>query len=198
MDGGRPIGLGWMAADWSNSPNVSGYSMALGSNMIVNVQGSPDGKWYKLATIIGNPSQVTSKIMYLDLYVVQEGDEFTDRDGNVLDYVKPGNLLRLTYSRTDAYDCDPANLRFAYFPRPVAELDEETGKIQPVCPHYDALMEAMTSQPSKDIELATFGFTDASSLTKDERYDLQVSHISDIQMHTSAATPPHGDAIEFE
>ncbi len=199
VKGGRSIGLGWMGGDWTNSPNVLGKNMTDATqDFFVNVQASPDEKWFKLAIIQSDPADPKAGVGWLDIYIVQEGDEFTDRDGNVLDYVKPGDMLRLTYGRIDPYDCEPEHLIFAYFPRTVAIIDEENGKITSNCPHYDALVETATSQPPEDAELATFGFTDASSMTLEERFDFQSSYVSDIQMFSSAATPPYGEDIEFE
>lgn len=193
---GRPIGLGWMQTDWTNSPNDMGIKQANGSGFI-NVQQSPDKKWIKLAGILphlGHPSSADSMVIWLDIYVVQEGEVYTDRDGNVLDYVKPGDLFRFNGDQINPYTCNEDT--FYYFPRTVAVLDEETGKITPECPHYEALIDNATGQPSKDLERKTFGFTNASELSREERWDFQVSYLSDIQMYSSAATPPLGDDIE--
>ena len=131
------------------------------------------------------------------MYIVQDGDVFTDRDDNVLTYLQPGDIIRTTYDKkTHPYDCSPEKFELMYSPCPVAVLDEETGKITPNCPDYEALIENAIGQPSKKLELKTFGFTDASELTQEERWDFQTSYISDIQMYSSSATPPFGDAIE--
>jgi hypothetical protein len=196
--GGRSVGLTYMGSDWTNAPNHWGHVMAgFSDGVLFNWQASPDGRWIKFAGLTGgDPSDPEGTVDWFDMYVVQEGDVFTDREGGVLTDVVPGDIVRYTFGKVDPYDCDPDNYRFQYFARKVALLDEATGKITPNSPHYERLLEFVAAQPPAELHLKTMGFTNAASMTQEERWDFQVTHLSRYQQYASAPTPPHGDDIE--
>lgn len=188
-----------MNYDWTNDPNALGMGFAFAStNMFINFQVSPDGKWIKLYVILGDPSDAENdECLWLTMYVVQEGDEFTDKDGNILTDVKPGDIYRTTYEgKKDPYECDHSKIMFAYITRKVAVIDETTGEITVNSPYYEKLVESATSDPPQEIVDATEGLTNDSSMTTEEKWDFQVKYISNTQRYLSSPVPPSGDVIE--
>lgn len=193
---GRAVGLSDMQTDWTNSPNAIGAMFSQGAWWI-NFQVSPDGKWIKLFVIKGDATDAKSEGTWLTMYVVQEGDEFTDRDDNILTDVNPGDIYRVTFEdKSDPYECDHEKIVFSYITRKVAVFDEETGEVKVNSPYYERLVECATSEPPKEIVDATDGLTNDSSLTTEERWDIQVKYISNSQKYNTAPAPPPVDLIE--
>ena len=186
-----------MRYDWTNSPNSFGFTMAdYSKDSFVTFQVSPDGKWIKLF-ITAVPGDTEAEGLWLTMYVVQEGDEFTDKDGNILTDVKPGDIYRTTYEgRHDPYECDQTKIMFSYIARKVAVIDEKTGEITVNSPYYEKLVESATIEPPQDIVDATEGLTNDSSMTIEERWDFQVKYLCNTQKYLSSPAPPSGDVIE--
>ncbi len=197
---GRVVGLCDMRYDWTNSPNALGAKFTQGielNKQFINFQVSPDGKWIKLFVIRNDPSDAESVGSWLTMYVVQEGDVFTDKDDNILTDVNPGDVYRVTFKgRSDPYECDHKKLIFTYITRKVAVFDEETGDVKVNSPYFEKLVESATSEPPKEIVDATEGLTNDSSMTTEEKWDFQVKYISNSQKYLSAPVPPSGDVIE--
>jgi len=76
-----------------------------------------------------------------------------------------------------------------YAPRKVAVYNEETEKVEKYSPNYEALMVKVATKPPE-------GFTSFEYMTRQERYDLVTSIVSDKQIYRSASSPPSGDEIE--
>lgn len=186
---GRVVALGCMATDWTNDPTKYG---AVGAQVpsFATLQQSPCKKYYQFGLVmVDNEMKVKfAKLTAMKIYIVQEGDKFVDRFGQPVSYITPGSLLRLNWG-TDPYDCSPANLTLMYSPRKVAEYNEESGKIEKYSPNYEALMVKVATNPPE-------GLTSFEYMTKQERYDLVTSIVSDKQIYRSASTPPTGDVIE--
>ena len=131
------------------------------------------------------------------MYVVQEDDEFVDTDGNPITDMNPGDIIRVTYEgRNDPYECDHSKIVFSYRAKVVAMIDEETGEITTNSPHYETLLECATREVPQETKDATKNLTDPSSLSPEERWDMQVKYISNLQKYYSSPTPPTGDCIE--
>lgn len=189
---GRVTGLFLTGTDYTGATHETAFALAESKfkNQFVNFQVSPDGKWVKLFNIPADPNDTEIDSAWFDMYIVQEGDVFTDMDGNVLDWVKAGDIYRLTVEgRMDPYKCYD-NHRYSYFMRIVATIDEETGVITPEYPHYDALIEAVTSEPPKELKEATNEWTDSSSMTQQEKFDLLTDYEPDRQMYLTSPLPP--------
>jgi hypothetical protein len=193
VKGGRVVALGILGNDFTNDATCFGFAFSL-NKRYVTIQTSPDGKWIQLCTF-ANPNDVNEECKYLYIYVVQEGDVFKDTDGNVIEYVQPGDIMRCTWGDLlDPYECNNNNLKFSYFPRRVAKLDETTGDVVRVSPHFDDLYASATSDPGKCCE--TCCYTCAPCMSGPERWDFQVENVSDLQVWASAPTPPTADKIE--
>ena len=188
---GRVIGVGSMSTDWSNDPTVYG---TIGANIrsFFTLQESPCKKWYVFGLFLVDEEWKVIRNMGLQtmkMYVVQEGDEFIDRFGKKVEYLTPGSIVRMNHGSTDPYDLAPANMTLQYALRKIAKYNESNGKIEPVSPGYDALMKKVANEPPE-------GFTTFKYLTRQERYDLVTSIVSDRQLYRSALPPPFGDEIE--
>ena len=201
---GRSVGLGSMRLDWTNSPNAFGQQVLAKStkDSFLNFQVSPDGKWIKAfvtgGNISGDPSDPESLGFWLDMYIVQEGDEFVDRNGVIMADVEPGDIYRITFNdgSGDPYVCGDSNILLTSFARKVATLDEETGDVAIHSPHYENMVKCALRVPSKEMLDLTQDLTDSSLLDSEEKWDFQVTHISDTQIYSSAPTPPFGADIE--
>jgi len=194
-DEGRVVALGTFLYDWTNDPTCFGCVFSIAQkNIFANVQVSPDEKWILLSTF-SDPTKIEGEVNYLYIYVVQEGDVFKTPDGKVLDHVKPGDLVRLTWGDgSDPYICDNDNLKYMYFPRAVATFDENNGVVVKNDEHYGDLLARATNESDKCCE--TCCYTCACCLSQKDRFDLQVNNISDLQTFASAPVPPTMDAID--
>jgi len=193
-DEGRVVGLGNLRYDWTNDPTCFGYGFSIGNaNRFAAVQTSPDGMWMILATF-SDPGQ-KSKVNYLHMYVVQDGDVFKTPDGNVLDHVKPGDLVRISWGDgSDPYECDNDNLKYHYFPRVVATLDETKGIVTRNDEHYSDLLTNATSEA--DMCCETCCYTCTCCWSAEGRFDFQVNHISDLQIFETSPDPPTLETID--
>ena len=195
---GRVIGLVDYTDDWSMAPNSFGLyiSEVATVNTFLNFQVSPDGKWFKVFLLASNdPNDPEASGQYIDFYVVQEGDVFTDRFGNVLDWVKPGDMYRIEWGDTyDPYECKVVT--YTYFPRVVATYDEETGNVTTVPRNYDDLVTAVTAEVPAEIVAQTNNFTTSENMTTPEKFWLLTDYEPDRQMYLSAPEPPYGAIIE--
>ena len=93
---GRSVGLTSIETDWTTAQTKKGKELEeFVENGFINWQVSPNGKYIKLARLFkqrfGAPFE-GSKVLWLDMYIVQEGGEFTDGNGNVLHDVCVCNL----------------------------------------------------------------------------------------------------------
>jgi hypothetical protein len=193
---GRVVGLGHLRDDWTNDTSCFGLFFATGQNSkYATVQVSPDKKWILLNTF-SNPDDETKKCNCLYFYVVQEEDEFTTPDGKVIDYLKPGDLVRVTWNRKDAYECDNELLSYMYYPRVVATLDEEKGTVDLDEENYADLLEKATNKPGCGMCVQTCCFTCSCFMSPEERFDFNHTNLSDMQILNSGTTPPEGEAIE--
>lgn len=190
---GRVIAVGCTPSDWTNDPTLYG---SFGANFVsfMGLQQSPCKKWYAFGSIeydLKENKVVNAYNNYNKFYVVQEDDEFVDRFGKPVPYMTPGSLVRLSWGTPggDEYECSPANLTLMYTPRKVATYNEETGKVEKVSPNYEALMYAVANKPPED-------FTSFEYMTRQERYDMIISTVSDKQLYRSALTPPGEDFFE--
>jgi len=196
---GRAIGLIGAGYDWTYATHARALIGAeYFKDAFLNIQMSPDGKWVKLFKInVLDPYDPELEGDWIDMYIVQEGDVFYDSKGNILDYVKPGDIYRLTWhNQGNPYLCDADKLSFSYFARTVASLDEATGTITAVSPGYDDLIKAVTAQPPKDVEAATNDFTTSETMTDEEKFDFLVTYEPDRQMYLSSPPPPFGEVID--
>merc|ERR1712194_750022 len=77
------------------------------TEVFINFQMSPDGKWLWIfsSRTMGRENPEPGK--WMAMYIVQEGDVFTDRDGTVLEWVKPGELEALTEGFTTSESMTP-------------------------------------------------------------------------------------------
>lgn len=186
---GRVVALGCMGTDWTNDPTK--YGSVGDTPYFITLQESPCKKWYQFGFVI--PDQEgkirMSTLASMKMYVVQEGDNFVDRFGKPVPYLTPGSLLRLNWGAGDPYVCSPANITLMYAPRKVAVYNEETEKVEKYSPNYEALMVKVATKPPE-------GFTSFEYMTRQERYDLVTSMVSDKQIYRSASSPPSGDEIE--
>lgn len=189
---GRVIGVGYLGTDFTNDTTAFGAGFSFfGKGRFANVQMSPDGKWILLNTF-SDPRNTEEECNNLLIYVVQEGDVFKHTTGDPIDYVKPGDIMRLTYNGSNVWDT--SNLSYAYFPRRVAILNEGTGEVTVNSPHYDELIEKATNRPGECCETCCYTCTCCKS--GEERWDFQVNHISDLQVYKRSSTPPSGETIE--
>jgi hypothetical protein len=193
-DEGRVVGLGNLRYDWTNDPTCFGYGFSIANaNRFAAMQTSPDGIWMILATF-SDPGQ-KSKVNYLHMYVVQDGDVFKTPDGNVLDHVKPGDLVRISWGDgSDPYECDNDNLKYHYFPRVVATLDETKGIVTRNDEHYSDLLTNATSEA--DMCCETCCYTCTCCWSAEGRFDFQVNHISDLQIFETSPDPPTLETID--
>eukprot|EP00554_Chaetoceros_debilis_P010907 CAMPEP_0194109680 /NCGR_PEP_ID=MMETSP0150-20130528/9111_1 /TAXON_ID=122233 /ORGANISM="Chaetoceros debilis, Strain MM31A-1" /LENGTH=354 /DNA_ID=CAMNT_0038798687 /DNA_START=58 /DNA_END=1122 /DNA_ORIENTATION=- len=193
-DEGRTIALGAMQHDWSNNNTCFGYASAyFQKTRFASIQGSPDGKWF-LAATISDPKDPETLVNYLWFYVVQEDDEFKTPDGKAMDYVKPGDLVRISYGDgRNPYENDNSKITYWYFPRAVAELDSN-GELKINHEHADDLISKATNQSGKACE--TCCYSCAICMTPEERFEFQVNNISDRQVFEQSPTPPSADMID--
>jgi len=190
---GRVIGMGSMDYDWTSDATVFAYFFSYAiANRTTVVQASPDGKWYALITMSDPGPESLCK--YVFIYVVQEGDTFETTGGKVIDHVKPGDLIRMTWDLDSPYETDDSKLRYMYFPRRVASINSD-GLLVKNSPHYEDLLEAATRDPS-DYCCQTCCYTCACFMSGPERVDFQVKHVSDRQTFKSSAVPPTGEFID--
>lgn len=188
---GRVIGLGNIRYDWTNDPTCfGGVFTRFHKGLFATVQMSPDSKWVLLATF-QDPSS-DKEVGYLHMYVVQEGDEFKTPDGKIIDYVKPGDLVRVSWSGQDPYECNNDNLDYMYFPREVATL--ENGVVVRNDEHYGDLLKHATSKAGKCFETCCYSCT--CGMSGENRFDFQVSNISDKQIFASSPDPPTSAVID--
>jgi hypothetical protein len=190
---GRVIGLGTLWYDWSVNPGLFGWLIG---NVLRKkfgaVQVSPDGKWINIASY-SDPSE-EGMVNYIHMYVVQEDDVFTTPDGQIIEHVKPGDLIRLSWNPEDPYECDNSKLVYMYFPRVVATFDERKGIVVRNDEHYGDLLTHATNDP--DECLSTCCYTYTCGWSAERRFDFQVSYISDLQRFAVAAPPPEAEIIE--
>jgi len=187
---GRATGLFCLGDDYSMATSTASFTASkYFKDKFVNFQVSPSGKWIKFFSINADPDDPELDGMWFDMYIVQEGDEFTDRDGNVLDWVKAGDIFRIEFDENlDPYACNYTT--YEYFMRVVATIDEETGVITPNQPHYDAMMDAVLTEPPKELREASKNFTDSSFMTGPEKWDFLADYEPDRQLYLSAPRPP--------
>lgn len=190
---GRVIGVGNLGYDFTNDVNVYGAILSfLLKSRYYNFQQSPDGKWI-LVAVFNDPNNVEEEIQYIWVYVVQEGDVFKSEDGNVIDFVKPGDIIRITFqNQSDPYDI--SSMKYWYFPRRVATLDEATGQVNTVSPHYDDMMKKVNTDQDQCCE--TCGFCCSCGWSAEDRFNYAISYPSNVQVYNCAPTPPSGDVIE--
>lgn len=190
----RVIGVGAVVNDWTNDATCMGYLFSLqASTRVATVQRSPDGKWIALVTI-GDPSSKENKTNYVFIYIVQEGDEFRTVDGEVMDYVKPGDIVRITWDTSNPYETDNSKISYLYFPRKVASINEG-GELELNSPHYETLLMMATNDASdKCCETCCYTFTCCTS--SEERYNFQVNHVNDRQVFKMSSAPPTSQEIE--
>lgn len=189
---GRVIGVGTLGEDFTSDATTIGAVFSyITATRNINVQQSPDGKWFLLTTF-ADPQNTQEECKFIFIYVVQEGDVFRTREGDLIEHVKPGDIMRLTWNTSDPWDT--SELTYAYFPRRVAILDDNTEEFILNSPHYDALIEKATAEPGKCIETCCYCCMFCSS--GPERWDFQVNHISNLQQYAQSRTPPSGEVIE--
>ena len=163
--------------------------------MFINFQVSPDGKWIKLYVILGDPSDAENdECLWLTMYVVQEGDVFKTSEGEVIEHVKAGDILRIDWDTSNPYECDNSKLRYMYFPRTIASFEEKTGKIKKDYRNYDDLLASAVDNPRSCMRTGCYSCS--PFMKKHERYDFQVSYISDLQAFSSAPEPPLSQYID--
>mmetsp|Transcript_19693 Transcript_19693/g.28982 ORF Transcript_19693/g.28982 Transcript_19693/m.28982 type:complete len:344 (-) Transcript_19693:319-1350(-) len=190
---GRVIGLGNLRYDWTNDTTCFGAVFSLcQKNRYATVQMSPDEKWILLATFHDPSSEGT--VNYLHIYIVQEGDEFKTPGGKAIDYVKPGDLVRVSWDGKNPYECDNDKMKYMYFPREVATIDEHKGVIIRNDETYADLLEVATNKPSNLFETCCYTFS--CFMSGEDRFDFQVNHISDGQIFKSSPDPPRTEVIE--
>ena len=194
-DEGRVVAVGNLLYDWTNDPTCFGFGFSCGlKGRFAAVQVSPDEKWFQLATF-SDPTNMDKEVNYLYIYVVQEEDLFKTPDGNVLDHVKPGDLVRISWGDgSDPYNCDNDDLKYMYFPRAVATFDESKGVAVTNDEHYGDLLARATNE--SDMCCETCCYTCTCCWSAEDRFDFQVNNISDLQTFASAPVPPTLDAID--
>eukprot|EP01083_Nonionella_stella_P004888 14283_1 len=194
-DEGRVIGLGGQRYDWTNNTTCFSYfSACFQKERFVVAQASPDGKWILFGTI-QDPTDPEKLMNYLWFYVVQRGDEFKTPDGKVMEHVKPGDLVRISYGDgTNLYENDNSKISYWYFPRAVAELDERNGEVKINHHHADNLIKGATNKTDKACE--TCCYTCAVCIPVEERFELQINNLSDKQIFEPSPTPPSAELID--
>lgn len=188
----KVIGVGELVEALTSNPSCLGYLFAyLNSRTTMIVQGSPDGKWFCIAGL----NEVTEQCSYIYIYIVQEGDEFRTTEGEVIDDVKPGDCVRISWGdQLNPYETDNSKITYHYFLRRVASINEE-GQLELNTRHYADLLKVATSDASdKCCETCCFTFTCCTSA--EERFDFQVNHVSDKQYFKMVAAPPTAEEIE--
>ena len=191
---GRVIGVGHLGKDFTGDVNMYGAAIAkYMDSAYVNAQMSPDGKWLLLTTF-KDPHNVDEECQFLFMYVVQPGDVFKTKDGNIIEYVEPGDLIRVTYNISDPYDV--STMKYLYFPRRVATIDEKTRTITMISPHYEDLMRKATANPGIGMCCRTCCYTCYCCASAEKRYDFQVNYATNAQAYAISSTPPFGNAIE--
>lgn len=194
---GRVIGLGNALQDWSRDATCFGFMMAkfIAPKTVAQIQMSPDGKWYALSHGT-DPHDVETEVDWIFFYVVQEGDTFKDRDGNTIDYLKPGDFIRCTWNKKDPYDT--TSLTYYYHPRRVATYNEETGKVETDNIHHKALVEKVTKKEDFCWLVKTgCGCCGCCwCVGGEERYDHDVEYLCNRQAYKIAPSPVMGDEIE--
>ena len=185
------IGLGMINFDWSADDTCFGYIFGfLTKTRAAAVQRSPDGKWFALSTI-ADPTQ--GKVNWLFIYVVQQGDKFETVDGQPMDYVKPGDIVRVTWDGDDPYANDNSQLSYFYFPRRVASIDSN-GNLVKNSSHYDKLLKVATNDASSYCcETCCYCWHCGSA---EDLFDFQVNHIADKQTFRKSSAPPTAEVIE--
>ncbi len=187
---GRVIGLGNLKYDWTNDPTCwGGLFTHFLENRFATVQMSPDGKWIVL-TSFDDPG-IEGKVSYIHIYVVQTGDEFKTPDGKIIDYVKPGDIVRISWDSNDPYACGD-NPNYMYFPRAVATL--KNGVAVRNEEHYGDLLKRATNDPDKCVE--TCGYCCSFGMSGEDRFDFQVNNVSDEQIFASSPDPPTSEKID--
>jgi hypothetical protein len=186
---GRVIGLGSLKYDWTNDSTCFGLYFSYGQNSrYATVQESPDKKWILLGTF-SNPD---GEINYLWIYIVQEGDVFSTPDGTIIDNVKPGDGVRVSWDSKDPYDCDNKNLTYMYFPRVVAMLNQ--GQVVKNDEHYDRLLERATNDPEQCC--STCCYSCSFCMSSEDRFNFQTSNISDLQIFAKSPSMPRSEVID--
>lgn len=191
VEGGRVIGLGSLKYDWTVDNTCWGAIFGVvHETRFGTVQASPDGKWLALYTL----SAPDKPGNYHYMYIVQDGDEFTTPDGKVIDNVKPGDIARLTWVKTDPYECDNSQLSYFYFPKVVATLNESTGVHELNDIHYGNLLQSATNNCDKCCQ--TCCYTCTCCWRSVDRFDFQINNINDVQVYAKAPSPPTAETID--
>jgi len=192
-DEGRVIGLGTALNDWTNDVTCFGYGTSIYMNTrFFVVQRSPDEKWYALSGFSSPEPETECSFMFI--YVVQEGDQYETPDGNIIEYVKPGDLVRVSWDNTNPYETDNSKLSYMYFPRRVASINSE-GLLVKNSPHIEDLLKVATSDAS-DKCCETCCYTCSCCMSPVDRFVFQTSHISDRQVFRKAPKPPTSEVID--
>lgn len=156
---------------------------------------SPSGKFLKIFWTPKNASDPAVDGDWIDMYVVQEGDVFTDTDGDAVDFVQPGDIYRLTtLGRKDPYDCY-GTLQFSYFMRPVAVIDGETGVISPGR-DYDAYIERVTAEPPEILRESSANFTNSTGWTKAKKFEFLNTYLPDKMMYWPSPQAPPAELLD--
>jgi len=191
---GRIIGLGKLVYDWTNDASMFGFGTScFMKTRYATVQTSPDGRWILFGTLSDpGPKGVMN---YIYFYVVQKGEQYHTTDGKLMEHVKPGDLVRVTWGDgSDPYACDNKDLKYFYFPRKVATLDEKTGVVHKNHEHYNDLLKHATNKPGKCVE--TCCYTCSCFMSAEDRFHFQVSNISDRQVFAMSPEPPSSQVLE--
>lgn len=189
---GRVIGLGNLRYDWTGDPNAYGVGLSFFlPKRFTTIQQSPDGKWIILGTF-SDPS-TAGEVSYIHMYVVQKGDTFKDWKGNTMDHVKPGDIIRLTWDTSNPYECRPETLKYMYFPRTVATINDE-GLVVKHNENYEELLKRATNSPGACCE--TCCYSCAGSMSTEARFDFQTSNLSDSQIFETSPAPPASQMVE--
>jgi len=187
----RVVGLGAITHDWTNDSSCFGSVFSLLQiGRFSSVQVSPDGKWL----LLSNFSDPDGSLTYLWIYVVQEGDVFTTPDGKIIDNLKPGDPIRISWNKYDPYECNNDNLSYMYLPRVVATFDEKKGGVVRNDEHYGRLLQRATNDPDKCC--STCCYTCSLGMSAEDRFDFQVSNISDAQIFSSSPAVPRAETID--
>ena len=193
---GRVIGLGSLKYDWTRDRTLWGLGFTFGAvDVKMNVQASPDQKWLSIQSF-RDPTDPEATVNWIFFYVVQEGEVYKDKDGKVIDYLKPGDLIRCTWNKLDPYDT--AELTYNYHPRRVAHYNEETQAVEIDPVHHKALLEKATKD--EDCGWKSKTCCGCSGLlwcvSSKERYNHDVTYLPKHHSFQSGPTPVMGDAIE--
>lgn len=188
---GRVIGLGNLKYDWTNDPTCFGAIINFGQRNIFGViQMSPDGKWVLLSTFTNPRSR--GKVTYFHMYVVQKGDEFKTPDGETIEFVKPGDLVRVSWNAKDPYEFDNDNVDYMYFVRTVATL--ENGVVVKDAENHGDLLDRVNNKA--EMGRQTCCYCCNCSMSGEDRFDFQVANISDKQLFASSPEPPKSEIID--